>query len=68
MVTVDEAIKLSKFCEHEHLSILLDFESTYHDAKSKRILKTKNIKQICNDCKLVITKEFVIDVDNKVKS
>ena len=61
MITISEAIKLSKFCEHEHLSILLDFESTYHDAKSKHILNTKTIKQICNDCRSVITKEFVID-------
>ena len=61
MITINEAIKLSKFCEHEHLSILLDFESTHHDAKNKHIIKTKTIKQICNDCRSVITKEFVID-------
>jgi len=65
MITISEAIKLSKFCEHEHLSILLEFEATYHDAKSSHVLKTKNIKQICNDCRLVITKEFVIDVDKE---
>ena len=68
MITISEAIKLSKFCEHEHLSIIADFESTYDDEKSKHILKTKSIKQICNDCRLVITKEFVIDIDNKGKS
>jgi len=63
MITINEAIKLSKFCEHEHLSIISDFESTYHDRKSNHTLKTKSIKQICNNCRLVITKEFVIDVD-----
>jgi len=61
MITIDEAIRLSKACEHEHQSIIMDSEATYHDSKSKHILKTKNIKLICNDCRLIITKEFAID-------
>jgi len=63
----DQLNKMLK-CQHETKSVLIDYISTYYERNGKNIIKTKVIKMICAECNQLITIEYVIDVDKKIRS